>query len=232
VVQGAFARAAVRWSRLRDYEAPEAWVRRVAMNLAAERARRLRRLARALQRIGRPPEVPEISVEGIALLEALRTLPVRQRQAIVLHYLVGLPVEEVAQTLSARSGTVKSLLFRGRRALADRLGAPEEVLIPMTGLPDRLQELADFAERAGQSAGAAAAARRGRRRQRRLATAGVSLLVGVLAFGVVLTDRLPGRIGRPAGGRARRPSSRPGFPWPLPAMPSGSIAGTPASWST
>jgi len=130
VVQEAFARAAVRWSRLRDYDVPEAWVRRVAMNLAAERARRLRRLARALQRIGKPPEVPEVSVEGIALLEALRTLPVRQRQAIVLHYLVGLPVEEVAQTLSARSGTVKSLLFRGRRALAARLGEPEEVLIP------------------------------------------------------------------------------------------------------
>jgi RNA polymerase sigma-70 factor (ECF subfamily) len=105
-------------------------VRRVAMNLAAERARRLRRLARALQRIGKPPEVPEVSVESIALLEALRTLPVRQRQAIVLHYLVGLPVEEVAQTLSASNGTVKSLLFRGRRVLADRLGEPEEVLIP------------------------------------------------------------------------------------------------------
>jgi DNA-directed RNA polymerase specialized sigma24 family protein len=46
----------------------------------------------------------------LALAQALRTLPVRQRQAIVLHYLVDLPVEEVARILAARGGTVKSLL--------------------------------------------------------------------------------------------------------------------------
>ena len=43
VVQEAFTRAAARWSRLRDYDVPEAWVRRVAMNLAADRGRTLRR---------------------------------------------------------------------------------------------------------------------------------------------------------------------------------------------
>jgi RNA polymerase sigma-70 factor (ECF subfamily) len=52
---------------------------------------------------------------------------VRQRQAIVLHYLADLPVEEVAATLSAGTRTVKSWLARGRRALAARLGEPEEV---------------------------------------------------------------------------------------------------------
>ena len=125
VVQEAFARASLRWSWLRDYNAPEAWVRRVAMNLAADRARKLRRQARAILRMGLPPEAPEVSVETLALVEALRTLPVRQ--AIVLHHLVGLPVEEVAQTLRVPSGTVKSLLSRGRRALAARLGEAEEV---------------------------------------------------------------------------------------------------------
>jgi hypothetical protein len=79
----------------------------------------------------------------------------------------------------------------------------------MTGLPDRLQELADFAERAGRSPGAAAAARRGRRRQRRRAAAGVSLLVGVLAFGVVLADRPPDR--RPAVQAPRVPLAPPGY---------------------
>ncbi|HEX8858809.1 MAG TPA: sigma factor [Actinomycetes bacterium] len=38
VVQEAFARASVRWQRLCAYEAPEAWVRRVALNLAAQAA--------------------------------------------------------------------------------------------------------------------------------------------------------------------------------------------------
>jgi RNA polymerase sigma-70 factor, ECF subfamily len=127
VVQEAFARAFIHWSRLRNYEVPEAWVRRVAMNLAAERARRLRRRARAILRAGAPPHVPQVSVEALALLEALRTLPIRQRQALVLHHLVGMPVEEVARTLSIPSGTVKSALARGRRALAVLLDDLEEV---------------------------------------------------------------------------------------------------------
>jgi RNA polymerase sigma-70 factor (ECF subfamily) len=61
------------------------------------------------------------------LAEALQTLPVRQRQAIVLHHLVDLPVDEVAAILGTRAGTVKSWLARGRRSLAARLGEPEEV---------------------------------------------------------------------------------------------------------
>jgi RNA polymerase sigma factor (sigma-70 family) len=112
---------------VRDYDRPEAWVRRVAMNLAADRARSLRRQTRALLRLELPPQVPAVSVETLALVEALWTLPVRQRQAIVLHYLVDLPVEEIAQTLGVPGGTVKSLLARGRRALAARLGEAEEV---------------------------------------------------------------------------------------------------------
>jgi RNA polymerase sigma-70 factor (ECF subfamily) len=128
IVQEAFARASTRWNRLRDYHVPEAWVRRVAMNLAADRGRRLQRQARALLRAGPPPSVPPASVEAMALAEALRTLPMRQRQAIVLHHLVDLPVEEVAATLGTPTGTVKSWLARGRRTLAARLGDPEEVL--------------------------------------------------------------------------------------------------------
>jgi RNA polymerase sigma-70 factor (ECF subfamily) len=128
VVQEAFARAFIHWSRLRSYDIPEAWVRRVAMNLAAERARRLRRRARAIVRTGPPPPAPQVSVEALDLLEALRTLPIRQRQVLVLHHLVGMPVEEVARTLSLPSGTVKSALARGRRALAGLLGDLEEVL--------------------------------------------------------------------------------------------------------
>jgi len=127
IVQEAFTRASMRWPRLRSYDVPEAWVRRVAMNLATDRARSLRRQTRALMRLGPPPAVPSVSVETLALVEALRTLPVRQRQAVVLHYLADLSVAEIAQALAVPSGTVKSLLARGRRALAAKLGEPEEV---------------------------------------------------------------------------------------------------------
>ena len=49
---------------------------------------------------------------------------------IVLHHLVDLPVEEVARTLAMPDGTVKSLLARGRQALAAKLADPEEVPHP------------------------------------------------------------------------------------------------------
>jgi len=126
VVQEAFVRAASRWARLERYDAPEAWVRRVAMHLVTDRARWRRRRTVLLRRLGEPPQVPAASVEALALADALRALPIRHRQAIVLHYLVGMPVEEVARTLSVPGGTVKSWLARGRRALAGALGEHEE----------------------------------------------------------------------------------------------------------
>jgi RNA polymerase sigma-70 factor (ECF subfamily) len=130
IVQEAYTRAAARWSRLRDYDVPEAWVCRVAMNLAADHARALRRQTKAVLKLRPPPEVLPASVEALALAEALRSLPIRQRQVLVLHYLVDLPVEQVARTLGMPEGTVKSLLSRGRQMLAAKLGEAEEVLYP------------------------------------------------------------------------------------------------------
>jgi RNA polymerase sigma-70 factor, ECF subfamily len=125
VTQEAFARASVRWSRVRTYDVPEAWVRRVALHLAADRFRQARRRLAALRRVDAEPRVPAVSVEALALAEELRALPLTWRKAIVLHYLVGMPVEEAARTLGVPAGTVKTWLARGRRALAARLGEQE-----------------------------------------------------------------------------------------------------------
>jgi RNA polymerase sigma-70 factor (ECF subfamily) len=121
VLQEAYARAFARWSRVGDYDLPEAWVRRVAINLAAMAERSLRRRARALLRLGPPPLVPELSPDLVDLRDALAALPLGQRQVIVLHHLVGLPVEEVARELRLAPGTVKSRLARGRAAMAGSL---------------------------------------------------------------------------------------------------------------
>jgi RNA polymerase sigma-70 factor, ECF subfamily len=121
VLQEAYARAFARWSRVGAYDLPEAWVRRVAINLAAMADRSLRRRGRALLRLGPPPLVPELSPELLDLRDALAALPVAQRQVIVLHHLAGLPVEEVARELGLATGTVKSRLARGRAALAGML---------------------------------------------------------------------------------------------------------------
>jgi RNA polymerase sigma-70 factor, ECF subfamily len=121
LLQEAYARAFARWSRVGDYDLPEAWVRRVAINLAAMAERSLRRRARALLRLGPPPLVPELSPDLLDLRDALAALPLGQRQVIVLHHLVGLPIEEVARELRLAPGTVKSRLARGRAAMAGSL---------------------------------------------------------------------------------------------------------------
>ena len=74
------------------------------MNLATDHARKLRRQAKALLRLGPPLEAPEASVETLALVEALRTLPVRQRHAIVLHHLVACRWRRSPRHCGRRSG--------------------------------------------------------------------------------------------------------------------------------
>ncbi|MGN9775185.1 RNA polymerase sigma factor [Micromonospora sp. H33] len=124
-VQEAFTRALARPRRFVRLDNPEAWLRRVAVNVARTRHRRRRVLDRLLHRIGPPPMVADTAPEHLALLAALRELPTGQRQALALHYLVDLPVDEVAHALGVSVGTVKSRLSRGRTALAARLTDPD-----------------------------------------------------------------------------------------------------------
>jgi RNA polymerase sigma-70 factor (ECF subfamily) len=123
VVQEAMARASARWARVRDYDVPEAWVRRVAVRLAADLARRGRRRLAATARLAsmRSMEAVEPPTDDLQLVEALGALSLSQRQVLVLHHLVGLPVAEVAITLRIPVGTVKSRLKCARRTLAVRL---------------------------------------------------------------------------------------------------------------
>jgi RNA polymerase sigma-70 factor (ECF subfamily) len=128
VVQEAFVRACGRWSHVRDYQVPEAWVRRVALNLAASGLRRARRRAALLVRLGPAAEVPALSVEAVALTRVLRKLPLRGRQVLVLHHAVGLSVQEIARELGVPVGTVTARLSRVRATLARLLAAEEEEL--------------------------------------------------------------------------------------------------------
>lgn len=118
VVQEAFMRAMGRWDDVRTYDAPEAWLRTVALNLARSRWRRAVRGAAALVKHGVPHEEPELSPDHVALMDAMRGLPEAQREALVLHHFVGMSVDEVAASLGAPSGTIKARLSRGRAALA------------------------------------------------------------------------------------------------------------------
>lgn len=120
-VQEAFTRALAAPRKFAALDNPESWLRRVAVNVARTRHRRRRMLDGLLHRIGPSPLVADYTPEHLALLAALRQLPQGQRYAIALHYLVDLPIDEVAQTLEISVGTVKSRLSRGRQALAQLL---------------------------------------------------------------------------------------------------------------
>ncbi|MEU4788630.1 SigE family RNA polymerase sigma factor [Micromonospora tulbaghiae] len=135
-VQEAFTKALVAPGRFARLENPEAWLRRVAVNVARSRHRRRRVLDRLLLRIGPPPAVADRSPEHLALLAAMRELPEGQRTALALHYLVDLPVEEIAVTLGVSAGTVKSRLSRGRRALAALLTDSDVTGSPSNGRID------------------------------------------------------------------------------------------------
>lgn len=117
-VQEAFARAWQRWDRLEGYALPEAWVRQVAWRLAVSRFRRVTSGRRALRRHGAAADVPALSPDRIALVDALARIPAAQRRAVVLHHVAGLSVAEVAEETGAPPGTVKARLSRGRAALA------------------------------------------------------------------------------------------------------------------
>jgi RNA polymerase sigma-70 factor, ECF subfamily len=121
VVQEAFTRAAMRWRRLAEYDVPETWVRRVAINLARDRFRHRRRGLLAWARVERRDASPA-TADNVSLADVLAGLSWPQREVVVLHHLLDLPVEEVAVQLGIPAGTVKSRLARARAVLARRLG--------------------------------------------------------------------------------------------------------------
>lgn len=132
VAQEAFLRTYERWATVSSYERPDVWVRTVAANLARSRLRRFGTELRALTRLAGSRETqPDagaalLPVETETFWRAVRGLPRRQSQVVVLHYLEDLSVAEVAAAIGAAEGTVKSTLHRARRQLARQLGETED----------------------------------------------------------------------------------------------------------
>lgn len=118
-VQEAFARALARRHGLSDVDAPEAWLRTVAINVVRRRWRRRQLLDTILLRERPLTRVTAAAPEpdNTDLRAALAAIPSRYREVVVLHYLADLPLDEVAELLEVPVGTVKSRLSRGRDAL-------------------------------------------------------------------------------------------------------------------
>lgn len=108
--QEAFARALERWRRLRSHDWAGGWATKTAVNVAKRSLRR------------RPP--PEAGAPGesdveetIDLWREVAKLPLRQQQAVILHYREDRSIEEVARVMDCREGTVRTHLARARVAL-------------------------------------------------------------------------------------------------------------------
>lgn len=125
LVAEAFCRALARWKKVREYQNPTAWVRRVAWNLATSQLRRRGVVQRFLNR---QRETYETAPDGdrVDLMRALAGITPNHRKAVILRYMAGLTVTDIAEQEGVAEATVRSWLFRGKAALAERLSVQDE----------------------------------------------------------------------------------------------------------
>jgi RNA polymerase sigma factor (sigma-70 family) len=127
LVQESFIRLARHAHRIDEDRAP-AYLRSIVLNLARDHNRRglvsLRHQSASGREVDVPDEAPERLVTDerqLAVLDAVRTLPVRQRDCVVLRYFQDLGIDDIARTLGLSPNSVKTHLKRGLAHLAERL---------------------------------------------------------------------------------------------------------------
>jgi RNA polymerase sigma-70 factor, ECF subfamily len=109
--QEAFVRAWQRWNRLRDRPWVAGWITTTALNLARRALRR---------RPDASPDIPTVGPDAettIDLWRAVGDLPLRQQQALILHYRLGMPTPDVAAAMRCKATTVRAHLTRARASL-------------------------------------------------------------------------------------------------------------------
>lgn len=118
IAQETFARAWLRWHRLRGFEQPHAWVRRVGYNAAIDRLRAHQRFLRFRPKLAQPETQAGATVDWVDLQVALAGLSPQQRAALVLTAVAGLTNDEAAAYLDVPSATLRSWLRRARSTIA------------------------------------------------------------------------------------------------------------------
>jgi RNA polymerase sigma-70 factor (sigma-E family) len=132
VVQEAFLRTFSGWWRVRYPERAQWYLRKSVVNLCRSRLRRRGTEERgnrvtwadSVSRSG--ADVTSQTDDAMMLVEHVRRLPPRQRDAVILRYYEDLPEAEIARTLGCAVGTVKSQLAKARATLARALEESSE----------------------------------------------------------------------------------------------------------
>ena len=119
IVQDAFVLVHRRWEHV---EKPEQYLRKSVVNLSRSRLRRrLVALRHPPAHVPNAPAADELADGQRGVLAALRSLPRRQREVLVLRYWSELSEAEIATVLGISTGSVKSHAHRGIAALAVKL---------------------------------------------------------------------------------------------------------------
>ena len=140
--QDTFVRAFKAWGRWRPDAPAEAWVHRIAVNLAISYRRRasLRTVGELLRRLGRPPQgadPAEIAAQP-DLLGALRSIPPKLAAAIVLRHYHGYNNREIAASLGVSERTVGTRLRQAADQLRAALGGDAKLAAFLLDAPAAL----------------------------------------------------------------------------------------------
>lgn len=130
IVQDAFVAMHGRWSRLREPDRALAYLRQAVVNRSRSALRHRKVVDRYAEQQGRLPaeeepggeEAVHAAARRTAVLDALRSLPTRQREVLALRYYLELSEAEIAATLDISPGAVKSHASRGAATLRSLLG--------------------------------------------------------------------------------------------------------------
>jgi RNA polymerase sigma-70 factor (sigma-E family) len=117
IVQETFVRAHRSLGSLRDAAGEAAYLRSTALNLARSRLRHLRVVRRHTVDAANAVDAA-YNAERPAVIEALRRLPPRQRECVVLRYYLDLSERDIAALLGISTGSVKTHASRALAALA------------------------------------------------------------------------------------------------------------------
>jgi RNA polymerase sigma-70 factor (ECF subfamily) len=126
ITQEAFARTWGHWDEVGRRTHPIHFTLRVASNLAISKLRRLltwRRISRELGEGNEPKHDPDLRLD---LRAGMRSLPHRQRSAILLCDVIGLESAEAADVLGVSPSTLRVHLSRGRARLRRTLTLADE----------------------------------------------------------------------------------------------------------
>jgi RNA polymerase sigma-70 factor (sigma-E family) len=129
LLQVALWRVARHWMAIEG--SPDAYAHRVLINLSRDRRRMLNRRAREIIGAGLPAarvdDVADAVTQRDWMARAVRQLPRRQREVVVLRFFMDLSVEQTAVALGATEGTVKSHTARALSQLRDLLAEQQEL---------------------------------------------------------------------------------------------------------